>query len=105
MDEEPFKKPIGKKSKGLYITEVQLRFFLNRSDGEQKFLNGDPEFSEYFFKSAVCNLISDLLEREASCASLYWDPDQECVGMSFPLKGIVMEEFKKRKIDCFFEGK
>tara|TARA_R110002020_G_scaffold163895_6_gene350137 strand:+ start:431 stop:754 length:324 start_codon:yes stop_codon:yes gene_type:complete len=100
-----FREPLGKDLNGLYITAAQMQFFLNRIDGDQKFLAGHPDFFEYFYKCAIYNIIWDLLDSDPSCASLFWDIDSESIGVKFPPNGTVMEELKSKKVRCFFEDK
>jgi len=102
MDKEHFRKPVGKDVNGFYITSAQLRFFLNRPSGEKHFITGHDEFTEYFFKCAVYNMVLDLLDKDPSCACLYWDDKEQTVGVKFPLYGSVMSEFKKRNIENIF---
>jgi len=100
-----FREPLGKDLNGLYITAAQMQFFLNRRDGDQKFLAGHSDFFEYFYKCAVYNIIWDLQVSDPSCASFFWDADSESIGVKFPPKGLVMEELKNKKVRCFFEDK
>jgi len=102
MDREHFRKPVGKDVNGFYITSAQLRFFLNRPSGEKYFITGHDKFTEYFFKCAVYNLVLDMLDKDPDCAHLYWDTNEETVGVRFPLNGSVMSEFKKRNIESIF---
>ena len=98
-----FREPLGQDVNGLYITAAQMQFFLNRSGSEKKFITGHPEFFEYFYKCAVYNIIWDLLEKDPSCATMFWDSDQETLGVKFPLNGKVMQTLKDRKVSCFFD--
>ena len=98
-----FRQPLGKDLNGLYITAAQMQFFLNRRNGEKDFLEGDTKFFEYFYKCAVYNIVWDLLEEDPTCATLFWDADQETVGIKFPMKGKVIRELKRKKIDYFFD--
>tara|TARA_R110000824_G_scaffold128983_3_gene290130 strand:- start:2410 stop:2736 length:327 start_codon:yes stop_codon:yes gene_type:complete len=102
MDNEHFRKPVGKDLNGFYITATQLKFFLNRPSGEEQFMTGKDEFTEYFFKCAVYNVVLDMLDKDPNCAYLYWDDNEETVGIKFPLYGSVMSEFKKRKMENIF---
>ena len=98
-----FREPLGKDLNGLYITAAQMQFFLNRRNGSEMFLNGDSEFFEYFYKCAVYNIVWDMLEQDPDCATLFWDDDQETVGIKFPMNGKVMKELKNKKVDYFFD--
>ena len=98
-----FRQPLGKDLNGLYITAAQMQFFLNRRNGEKDFLEGDTKFFEYFYKCAVYNIVWDLLEEDPTCATLFWDDTQETVGIKFPMKGKVIRELKRKKIDYFFD--
>jgi hypothetical protein len=94
-DFESINDPIYYDKEGSYITLGQLRFFLNRPEGRKYFLEGDPVFVEYFISCGSYNIISDLMEEDSSCASMYWDEKAGSVGFSFPPKGRVARKFAK----------
>lgn len=98
-----FREPLGKDLNGLYITAAQMQFFLNRPSGDKKFIEGDAEFFQYFYKCAIYNIIWDLQDKDPSCASFYWNEENETIAVKFPNDGTVMKELKKKKIDYFFE--
>ena len=98
-----FREPLGTDLNGLYITAAQMQFFLNRRDGQTKFVKGQVEFFQYFYKCAIYNVIWDLQASDPTCASFYWDEIEEAVAVKFPAEGLVMDELKKRKIKYFFE--
>jgi hypothetical protein len=98
-----FREPLGQDLNGLYITAAQMQFFLNRRDGSEKFIVGDPQFFQYFYKCAIYNIVWDLLEDDPACATFFWDEIKETVGVKFPLNGVVMQELKKKKVQYFFE--
>jgi len=98
-----FREPLGKDLNGLYITTAQMQFFLNRSGGRKKFIIGDPQFFQYFYKCAIYNIVWDLLEVDSTCATLFWDEIRETVGVKFPVEGSVMKELRKKKVQYFFE--
>lgn len=98
-----FREPLGRDLNGLYITAAQMQFFLNRRRGNEKFVRGHYDFFEYFYKCAVYNIVWDLLEEDPSCATIFWDAETESIGLKFPQRGIVMEEFKSKKINYLFE--
>ncbi len=103
MKSDKFREPLGQDLNGLYITQAQMQFFLNRRGGSELFILGDPQFYKYFYKCAVYNIIWDLMETDPACATLYWDADQENVGVKFPLDGVVMQELKKKKVKYVFD--
>ena len=94
-----FREPLGKDPNGLYITAAQMQFFLNRQKGQENFLEGDPSFFKYYYKCAVYNVIWDLVEKDPDCASFFWDEDNERIGVTFPVKGKLVKEFKTKNID------
>ena len=98
-----FREPLGKDLNGLYITAAQMRFFLNRRNGEKHFIEGNSSFFEYFYKCAVYNIVWDLLEEDPACATLYWDEHLETVAVKFPMNGKVIKELKEKKVDYFFD--
>jgi len=98
-----FREPLGKDLNGLYITTAQMQFFLNRRDGSKLFIAGDSKFYSYFYKCAIYNIVWDELEKDSTCATLFWDTEEDTVGVKFPLNGKVMEEIKKKKVHYFFE--
>ena len=101
-EKHTFRAPLGKDLNGLYITEAQMRFFLNRKKGTEHFLFGDPIFYSYFYKCAVYNVVWDLLDKYPDCATLFWDEEKGSIGMKFPINGEVMQELKRRKVSYFF---
>ena len=36
-----------------------------------------------------------MMEKNDKCAKMYWDSDEECVALSFPVKGYVAEALAK----------
>jgi|TARA_R110002020_G_scaffold358247_1_gene570498 hypothetical protein len=103
MSKGDFRKPLGRDLNGLYITEAQMQFFLNRRNGGELFILGDPKFFKYFHKCAVYNIVWDLMEKDPACATFFWDTEEENVGVKFPLNGSVMKELKKRKVKYVFD--
>ena len=101
--EHHFREPLGRDINGLYITAAQMQFFLNRRGADKKFILGHPEFFEYFYKCAVYNIVWDLLDEDPSCATLFWDSDEERVGIKFPLNGAVMKELREKKVQYLFD--
>jgi len=99
-----FREPLGKDLNGLYITAAQMQFFLNRRDGGKKFILGDPQFFQYFYKCAIYNIVWDLMEKDPACATLYWSEEDETLGIKFPSDGAVVREFKKKKVDYLIDG-
>ena len=81
--------PIYYDESGCYITAPQLRFFINRDGGRSKFINGSTEFREYFRSCKTYNLISDMMDEDATCGKMYWDEDFNTVVFSFPVGGVV----------------
>jgi len=97
-----FREPLNEEPDGTYITAGQMQFFLNRRGADKKFLLGHPEFFEYFYKCAIYNIIWDKLENDPDCAILFWDEEEETIGVKFPAGGTVMKALKEKKVDCFF---
>ena len=80
---------------GCYITAPQLRFFINRKDGRDKFINGSREFRDYFHSCKTYNLISDLMEGDSTCGKMYWDEEFGTVVFAFPVGGLVANKFRE----------
>ena len=85
--------PIYYDKKGCYITTAQLRFFVNGPQGRSKFLSGDPEFTNYFYSCGAYNLVSDLMNKDPDCATLYWDEERKAPAFTFPAQGKVVKKF------------
>tara|TARA_R110000796_G_scaffold212706_4_gene328851 strand:+ start:631 stop:954 length:324 start_codon:yes stop_codon:yes gene_type:complete len=100
-NKKSFREPLGQDLNGLYITTAQMQFFLNRPKGGLKFINGSQEFFKYFYKCAVYNIIWDLLDKDPKCASFYWNEEEEAIAVKFPKKGKVVDELKRKKVNCF----
>ena len=88
--------PIYYDESGCYITAPQLRFFINRDGGRSKFINGSTEFREYFRSCKTYNLISDMMDEDATCGKMYWDEDFNTVVFSFPVGGVVAKKFMEK---------
>lgn len=93
MDE--FRVPLLVDSNGLYITETQMLFWINQKDGEKSYTEGDPEFLDYYKNCCMYNLIYDMMEEDASCASMYWDAKKEEVALAFPMEGKVSKKLSE----------
>ena len=72
---------------GLYITSAQMQFFLNRRNGAKKLNRGDSEFFSYYNNCKMYNLIYDLMDKDSTCAKMYWDESTGAIALAFPLKG------------------
>ena len=83
---------------GCYITSAQLQFFLNSKKGNEKYRKLDDEFLEYYGKCRAYNLISDMMEKDPTCAKFYWDEDLADGVFSFPAKGKVAKRVGKLKL-------
>ena len=84
-----FSEPLNEEPDGTYITLGQMQFFLNRTDGQEKFKKGHEEFFEYYNLCRVYNLVSDIMKEEPEAAIMYWDPKKDIVSMGFPTDGTV----------------
>jgi len=93
MDE--FRVPLLVDSNGLYITEAQMLFWINQKGGEEAYAEGDPEFLDYYKNCCLYNLVYDMMEKDPSCASMYWDNKKEEVAMAFPMEGSVAKKLSE----------
>jgi len=98
FDPSTLNEPIYFDEKGGYITESQLRFFINRIAGRHQFMSGGKEFAEYFVTCRTYNIISDLMRKDPDCASMYWDEKREMPAFSFPVGGKVIKKFNEMGI-------
>ena len=83
---------------GLYITKVQLQLFLNSKDGYHKYKECDDTFLKYYTKCRAYNLISDMMEKDPSCAQLCWDSSAGEAVFTFPARGKVAKIVSKLKL-------
>ena len=97
-NDSDFRKPVFVDPKGLYLTTVQLQFFLNRRRGYEHIKSNSAQFKEYYLKCIVYNFVWDLMERDSSVANLCCDSDSETVMLMFPNNGIIMEELSKNDL-------
>jgi len=88
-----YHEPIYYDKSGCYITVPQLRFFVNQEGGRSQFINGSPEFIHYFHSCKTYNLVSDLMEKDSTCAEMYWDEKFGTVVFAFPIQGLVARKF------------
>jgi hypothetical protein len=86
-----FREPLLVDDSGLYITAAQMKFFLNRINGKEKFRSGDSEFINYYKNCCLYNLVYDMMEDNAACAKMYWDESTKSVALSFPIRGKVAQ--------------
>ena len=77
---------------GFYITIGQMQFFLNRRNGAKKLHDNDEEFAQYYMNCCMYNCVYDMTERDPDCAKVYWDSDNECVAVTYPVNGRVARE-------------
>jgi len=103
MFEEEFRKPLIQDKNGLYITEAQMNFFLNRDDGPDKVKEVHPVFIKYYRNCCLYNLVYDMMEQDPDCALMYWDEEMETVSMSFPTDGSVAYELSKITFEAMSE--
>ena len=88
-DYEDFSSPLNREPDGTYITVGQMKFFLNRKDGENLFKTADSEFLEYYNLCRVYNVVSDIMKNDEEAAIMYWDEKKQVVSMGFPGNGVV----------------
>lgn len=84
-----FREPLLVDEAGLYITAAQMQFFLNRKNGKKKFKAADAEFISYYKNCCLYNLVYDMMEKNESCAKMYWDENNQAVALAFPMRGRV----------------
>ena len=87
------KDPLLVDDEGLYITLAQMQFWLNRRQGTKLFRTGSHKFLKYYNSCRTYNLISDMLEEDPECASLYWDDKLGVPVYMFPASGTVASKF------------
>jgi len=90
-----FREPLLTDDNGLYVTAAQMQFFLNRPKGKVMFKTSHYEFLQYYKNCCLYNLVYDMMEKNDKCAKMYWDSDEGCVALSFPVKGFVAEALSK----------
>jgi len=86
-----FREPLLTDDNGLYVTAAQMQFFLNRPKGKVLFKTSHYEFLQYYKNCCLYNLVYDMMETNDKCAKMYWDSDEGCVALSFPVKGSVAQ--------------
>lgn len=74
---------------GLYSTFTQMRFFLNRPNGEQMFLSQHEDFNKYLKVCKAYNLVDDLLNDYPDDGFFYWDEEKGCVSFAFEEEGAI----------------
>lgn len=88
---------------GLYVTEGQLQFFLNRPNGEVKFEHNVPEYQDWDTMCKIYNLVYDMSEEDPKTGCIYWDAIDQCVAFYFPKNGKIHNRLKQYDIDLNFE--
>jgi len=97
-NDSQFRKPVFVDVEGLYLTQAQLQFFLNRRKGYEHIKKNSPQFKEYFSKCLIYNFVWDLMESDPSVAQLCWDVKSETVVLKFPHNGIIMRELSRNDL-------
>ena len=87
-----FREPLLIDDEGLYITAAQMQFFLNRREGKKKFNAADSEFLSYYNNCRLYNFVYDMMEDDPKCARIYWDGEQETIGVAFPMRGKIAKQ-------------
>jgi len=93
-----FRKPVFVDMKGLYLTQAQLQFFLNRRRGYDHIKRNSAQFREYFSKCLIYNYVWDLMEADPTVADLCWDNKSETLVLKFPHNGIIMDELTRNDL-------
>jgi hypothetical protein len=88
---------------GLYVTQGQLQFFLNRPNGEIKFEHETIEYQDWDMMCKVYNLVYDMSEEDPKAGCIYWDSVNQCVAFYFPKDGKIHNKLKEYKVDLEFE--
>ena len=87
-----FREPLLIDDEGLYITAAQMQFFLNRREAKKKFNGADPVFLSYYNNCRLYNFVYDMMEDDPKCARIYWDGEQETIGVAFPMRGKIAKQ-------------
>jgi len=87
-----FREPLLIDDEGLYITAAQMQFFLNRSSGKKQFKGADPKFLSYYNNCRLYNFVYDMMEDDPECARIYWDGEQNSIGVAFPMRGKIAQQ-------------
>ena len=72
-----------------YVTEAQMRFFLNRPNGEKLFDEESQDFIDYEFNAIVHNILYDISESNNDEGYMYWN--ETGIDYHFPRGGKVEE--------------
>ena len=83
---------------GTFITNAQMRFFLNSLKGEDAWHERRPAFKKYSSMCRVYNLITEVLEINPTAAIIYWNADKGNVSVSFPVDGAIANEIQLLKL-------
>ena len=86
-----FRSPALWDKKGNYVTNAQLRFFLNSSHNRKKIRTLHPDFKEFLSFCKFYNFLWDKMEEDPSSADMYWDEESESIAFSFPKRGEVAD--------------
>ena len=90
---------------GLYITQGQLQFFLNRPNGDSKFEHNVPEYQDWDIMCKIYNLVYDMSETDPKLGHIYWDHMEECVAFHFPKDGVIHNKIKEYGFELDFEDR
>ena len=84
------------KETGLYVTNSQLRHFLNRPNGMKLFEDKSEEWIDYQDQCYIWNFVYDLGEEDNS---LYWDSKQERIRVKLDKKSKPYQYLLENGID------
>ena len=102
-----FRSPIHLYDDHLYITEAQLRFYMNGLDKPVRLSEilseglVSKEFMDYYEKCVAYNLIWDLSQSFPKSSQMYWDDENKEFKITFTKSGIVARNLKKHGLKTF----
>tara|TARA_Y100000310_G_C20345850_1_gene651986 strand:- start:190 stop:585 length:396 start_codon:yes stop_codon:yes gene_type:complete len=102
-----FRSPVYLDDDYLYITESQLRFYMNGLDEPVRLSEilsdgmVSKEFMDYYEKCVAYNLIWDLSEKFPKSSTMYWDEGSKEFKIVFPKSGMVARCLKKHGLKTF----
>lgn len=96
--ENGFREPIDMED-GLYITNAQLEFFMNRPNGAEKIDTEDPEFDDYYELCQLYNAVYDANDKDQNSGFVFWNHEKNRISIAFPVKGKLYKLFNDRGFD------
>ena len=96
MPDDTFRKPVIIDDDGGYITNAQIKFYMNRYKGYDKIQALHGDFVTYTEYCKIYNYLWDC-SKDSDKVIMFWDAENETIAFTFPKRGEIAETIFKWK--------